>query len=106
MRALAVLSPERSPVLPDVPTYRELGFPEMSEGGWFGLVAPAGTPPAIVARLHDAAHKAMATAAFKQQAASISGVHMANSPTEFGQQIRAAIERYKRIAAKAGIRIE
>jgi tripartite-type tricarboxylate transporter receptor subunit TctC len=106
MRALAVLSPERSPVLPDVPTYRELGFPEMSEGGWFGLVAPAGTPPAIVARLHDAAHKAMATAAFKQQSASISGVHMANSPTEFGQQIRAAIERYKRIAAKASIRIE
>ncbi|MCM5680764.1 tripartite tricarboxylate transporter substrate binding protein BugE [Schlegelella sp. S2-27] len=106
MRALAVLSPERSPVLPDVPTYRELGFPEMSEGGWFGLVAPAGTPPAIVARLHDAAHKAMATSAFRQQAASISGVHMANSPAEFGQQIRAAIARYKRIAAQANIRIE
>eukprot|EP01136_Pigoraptor_vietnamica_P016438 Opistho-1_new@4872 len=48
LRALAVLAAQRSPLLPEVPTYRELGFAEMSEGGWFGLVAPAGTPPTVL----------------------------------------------------------
>lgn len=47
-RALAVLSPQRSKLLPQVPTYMEQGFQDMSEGGWFGLMAPAGTPPAVV----------------------------------------------------------
>ncbi len=52
LRALAVLSEKRSPALPDVPTYGELGFPQMGGGGWFGVVAPAGTPPEIVAKLN------------------------------------------------------
>lgn len=106
LRALAVLAPQRSPVLPDVPTYRELGFEEMSEGGWFGLVAPAGTPPAVLARLHDAAHKAMATADFKEKTAAIAGVAMANSPEQFAAQIRQAMERYRRIAQKANIKLD
>src|SRR5690606_23914695 len=58
LRPLAVLGAERSKVLPDVPTYAELGFPEMGTGGWFGLVAPAGTPQSIVERLNQAVQKA------------------------------------------------
>ncbi len=106
LRALAVLAPQRSPVLPDVPTYRELGFEEMSEGGWFGLVAPVGTPPAVIKRLHEAAHKAMATPEFKEKLAAMSGIPMANSPEQFAAQIRVAIEKYRRIAKAANIRIE
>ncbi len=106
LRALAVLAPQRSPVLPDVPTYRELGFEEMSEGGWFGLVAPAGTPPAVLARLHDAAHKAMATPDFKEKTAAIAGVAMANTSEQFAVQIRQAMERYRRIAQKANIKLD
>ena len=106
LRALAVLAPQRSPVLPDVPTYRELGFEEMSEGGWFGLVAPAGTPPAVLARLHEAAHKAMATPDFKEKTAAIAGVAMANTSEQFAVQIRQAMERYRRIAQKANIKLD
>lgn len=106
LRALAVLAPERSPVLPDVPTYKELGYGSMGEGGWFGLVAPAGTPPAILAKLHDAAHKAMATPDFKEKTAAISGVPMANSPEQFAAQIQTAMARYRDIARKANIRLD
>lgn len=106
LRALAVLAPERSPVLPDVPTYKELGYGSMGEGGWFGLVAPAGTPPAILAKLHDAAHKAMATPDFKEKTAAISGVQMANSPEQFAAQIQTAMARYRDIARKANIRLD
>ncbi|WP_332775090.1 tripartite tricarboxylate transporter substrate binding protein BugE [Polaromonas sp.] len=106
LRALAVLSPQRAAVLPEAPTYRELGFEEMSEGGWFGLVAPMGTPAPIVKKLHEAAHKTMASSEFKERAASISGIVMANSPEQFALQIQTAIERYRRIAKAANIRIE
>lgn len=106
LRALAVLAPERSPVLPDVPTYKELGFDAMGEGGWFGLVAPAGIPPAILAKLHDAAHKAMATPDFKEKTAAISGVPMANSPEQFAVQIQSAMARYRAVVRKANIRLD
>lgn len=106
LRALALLSPQRSSLLPDVPTYRELGFEELSEGGWFGLMAPAGTPPAVVARLREAAHRAMEDASFKAQAEKIGGVSMANTPDEFAQQIKQALARYQRVARAANIQPE
>lgn len=104
LRALAVLAPQRAAVLPEVPTYMELGFAEMAEGGWFGLVAPAGTPPAVLKKLHEAAHKAMQTPEFKEKAASISGISMANSSEQFAMQIRAALDKYQRIVTKVKIR--
>lgn len=104
LRPLAVLAPRRSPLLPDVPTYRELGFAEMSEGGWFGLVAPAGLPPALRKRLHRAAHQAMQAREFKTRVAALSGTVMANEPEQFAAEIRAALDKYRRIAAKAGLR--
>lgn len=106
LRPLAVLSMQRSPLLPQVPTYRELGFEDMSEGGWFGLVAPARTPAALIGKLNETAHKAMASADFKEKMAGISGVPMASTPEQFASQIRQAIERYRRIAKAANIRIE
>ena len=106
LRALAVLSPERAAVLPDVPTYKELGYGDMGEGGWFGLVAPAGTPPEAIKALHTAAHKAMATPEFKERAAAISGVAMANSPEQFAEQIQQTMARYRAIVQKAGVALK
>lgn len=103
LRALAVLSPQRSSLLPDVPTYRELGFEDMTEGGWFGMLAPAGTPPAVVNRLREAAHKAMEEPGFKAQAEKIGGISMAGTPEEFAQQIKVALARYQRVAKVANI---
>lgn len=106
LRALAVLSPQRSALLPDVPTYRELGFEDMTEGGWFGLMAPAGTPMAIINRLREAAHKAMEDPSFKAQAEKIGGISMANTPEEFAQQVKVALARYQRVARVANIQPE
>ncbi len=106
LRPLAVLALKRSPVLPDVPTYAELGYPGMGDGGWFGLVAPAGTPREIVARLNAAAHKAMAMPDYVEKQKSISGESMANTPEQFARQIQAAIERYTAVAKRAHIRLD
>jgi tripartite-type tricarboxylate transporter receptor subunit TctC len=103
LRALAVLSPKRAKMAPDVPTYRELGFEDLTEGGWFGLMAPAGTPQPIVKKLMETAHKAMDDAGYKAKAETISGIHMANTPEEFAVQIKAALTRYQRIAKAANI---
>ncbi|HRO81078.1 tripartite tricarboxylate transporter substrate binding protein BugE [Alicycliphilus denitrificans] len=106
LRPLAVLALKRSPVLPDVPTYAELGYPGMGDGGWFGLVAPAGTPKEIVTRLNAAAHKAMAMPDYLEKQRSISGESMANTPEQFARQIQAAIERYTAVAKRAHIRLD
>ena len=103
LRALAVLAPQRSKLLPDIPTYRESGFEDMAEGGWFGLLAPAGTPAAVVKTLMQAAHKAMDDAGYKARADSIGGVPMANTPDEFALQIKVALARYERVAKVARI---
>ena len=53
LRALAVTSRKRSALLPDVPTVAESGWPEYEAGSWYGILAPAGTPPAVIERLHS-----------------------------------------------------
>lgn len=52
IRALALLAPQRSKVLPEVPTFTELGYPRLRHGGWFGLLAPAGTPQPVIDKIH------------------------------------------------------
>lgn len=106
LRPLAVLALKRSDVLPDVPTYTELGFPGMGDGGWFGLVAPAGTPPAIIAKLNAAAHKVMAMPDYLEKQKGISGESMGNTPAQFSKQITAAIDRYTAVAKRANIKLD
>jgi tripartite-type tricarboxylate transporter receptor subunit TctC len=101
-----VLALKRSDVLPDVPTYTELGFPQMGDGGWFGLVAPAGTPKPIIDKLNAAAHKVMASPDYLEKQKSISGESMGNTPEQFAKQIRTAIERYTAVAKRANIKLD
>ena len=106
LRALAVLSEKRSPALPDVPTYGELGFPQMGGGGWFGVVAPAGTPPEVVARLNAAFHKAMKNPEFVKKIDELGATLIPTTPAEFGKQIQQAMERYERVSKMANIKAE
>lgn len=106
LRPLAVLGLKRAEVLPDVPTYTELDFPEMGDGGWFGLVAPAGTPKPIIDKLNAAAHQVMQDPDFQKKQKEIAGEGMGNTPEEFAKQIDAAIERYTAVAKRANIRID
>lgn len=106
LRALAVLSEKRSPSLPDVPTYGELGFPQMGGGGWFGVVAPAGTPPEVVAKLNAAFHKAMKNPEFIKQMEQSGATLIPGTPETFAQQIQQAMERYERVAKMARISLD
>lgn len=106
LRALAELSPQRSRLLPDVPTYRKAGFNDLTEGGWFGLLAPAGTPQPVVQKRMEAAHRAMQDPDFRERTDAIGGTPMANTPVEFAAQIRAALSRCQAVTRAAQIEQE
>ncbi|MNN25915.1 Tripartite tricarboxylate transporter family receptor [compost metagenome] len=106
LRALAVLGASRSAQLPNVPTYAELGFKDMGEGGWFGIVAPAGTPPAIVNKLNQAIHKAMQNPEFQRKVDESGGTLVPTTPEQFKAQIQQAMARYARVAKAAEIRLD
>lgn len=106
LRALAVLSDKRSPTLPDVPTYGELGFPQMGNGGWFGIVAPAGTPAPVVRRLNQAIHAAMKQPDFVKKMEDAGATLIPNTPQQFQAQIEQAVARYAAVAKVAKISAE
>ncbi|WP_199137501.1 tripartite tricarboxylate transporter substrate binding protein [Delftia sp. ASV31] len=106
LRALAVLSDKRSPALPDVPTYGELGFPQMGNGGWFGIVAPAGTPAPVVRRLNQAIHAAMKQPDFIKKMEDAGATLIPNTPQQFQTQIEQAVARYAAVAKVAKISAE
>jgi tripartite-type tricarboxylate transporter receptor subunit TctC len=106
LRALAVSTSARLDVLPDVPTFAEAGVPQLNDPSWFGLVAPAKLPEAVLARVHDAVTQALASPEVRDRMRQAGAVPAGNSPKQFAEQIRTEVERHKRVAAERGIRIE
>jgi len=106
LRALAVLGAQRSPQLPNVPTYAELGYKDMGDGGWFGIVAPAGTPQPVVDKLNAAIHKAMLNPEFKRKIEESGGTLVPTTPDQFKAQIQQAMARYARVAKAANIKLD
>ncbi|KAG0955265.1 hypothetical protein G6F31_012922 [Rhizopus arrhizus] len=103
LRALAVAAPKRLPALPDVPTFKEGGLPEMDNMAWYGLVAPAGTPQAVVDRIHDAAVKALKDPKIVQRLADGGSLVDGNTPAEYAAQIKRELELRQRIAKERNI---
>ncbi|MET4578813.1 Bug family tripartite tricarboxylate transporter substrate binding protein [Ottowia thiooxydans] len=106
LKALAVTSAKRSKALPDVPTVAESGFPGFEVETWFGLVAPAATPPAIVQKLHDAWAEGAKTAEAQSAFDNISGNLRVNSPQEFATFIKAENKRWGDLIQKLGIKAD
>lgn len=106
LRALAVTSARRSAALPDLPTLHELGIDGYDVGTWWGLLAPAGTPDAIVDKLNAAMRKAVAPREVKERFAPLGLDPMSDSPAEFAAFIKAEVARYAAIAKIAGIEPE
>jgi len=106
LRALAVSTRERSPSLPDVPTAIEAGFKNYDVVGWFGLMAPAGTPQAIVDQVSAETAKAMALPTIRERALQQGAVPIGNAPAEFERFVRAEVARWTDIIQKAGIKLE
>ncbi len=103
LKALAVSWPERLDVLPDVPTYAELGYKQANEPSWFGLVAPAATPPAAVERIQQAVAQALKEPAVRERLAGQGLYPSGTTPKEFTTQITSEIDKMKRVAAYAKV---
>ena len=106
VRPLAVTATARAPTLPEVPTMAEAGLPGFVITSWFGLMAPAGTPAPIIARLNAQTHKVLDTPEVKARLAA-QGLEVApGTPEQLGAHIKSEIANFTRIARSAGIHAE
>jgi len=106
VRPLAVTTLKRTAVLPDLPTVAEAGLPGFEATTWHGLVAPAATPPAVIARLHDATVAALHDPALAKSLADL-GVDISSStPEEFARYITAEIPKWTAVVKASGATLE
>lgn len=106
LKALAVSWHERLPVLPDVPTYAELGYKQANDASWFGLVAPKSMPAAQVQRVQQAVAQALNEPAVRERLAGQGLYASGTTPAEFSAQIVREIEKMKQVAAYARIKLD
>jgi tripartite-type tricarboxylate transporter receptor subunit TctC len=106
LRALAVSSSKRLDVLPDVPTFSELGMNELDWVAFFGLVAPAGTPEPIIRKINEAARLAMTQPDVVAKFATQQAAPIGNSPQDFAEEIKRELARHRKAAQAANIHIE
>src|SRR3954462_3281920 len=106
LRALAVTSAQRSPAFPELPTVAEAGVPGYAAESWYGLYAPAKTPPEIIERLNKSAAKALQSEAFNRLSVNEGLVMMGGPPEQLDRYVRGEEERWRKVIEDAGIKIE
>jgi len=106
LRGLAVEAVKRAPTLPDVPTIAEAGVPGQEADTLTGFVLPAGTPPAIVEKLHSEMVKIGAMPEIRERLEKIGFNPVINTPAEFGARIKAEMEKWAKVVHAANLRIE
>ncbi len=106
VRALAVLSDQRLPTLPGVPTAKEAGIDNFSVSAWYGLLAPAGTPRDIIKRLNSEWIKIAATAEVRENIQKIGFEPLSSTPEEFAEFIRTEIVRWSKVVKEGNLSID
>ena len=106
IRPLAVMSPDRAPTLPQVPTTAEAGMPELLVLTWYGLFAPAGVKPDIIERLHAEVVKVMNAPETKSKLAQVGLDAATSTPAEFARFVRTEADKWGRVIKEANIRGE
>jgi tripartite-type tricarboxylate transporter receptor subunit TctC len=106
LRLLAITSAERATRWPDVPTFKELGFPTLEANNWFGLSGPAGMDPAAAARINAALVAALATPAMAQRLADLGTAPNRMTPADYTALVAAELPRWARIVQEANIRAD
>lgn len=106
LRALAVTTAERAPALPNVPTIAESGLPGYAAESWYGLYAPAGTPPALIARLNAAAKRAVQSETFRKKVQGEGLSVSAGAPEELDRYVRSETVRWGQLVRNANIKAE
>ncbi len=106
LRALGITTAERSPVAPDIPTIAESGLPGFEVDVWFGLLAPASTPRAIVERLAHEVRRALDAPDIRAKFAELSAVPSPTTPDQFAAIIHADIAKWAKVVKESGAKIE
>lgn len=106
IRAIAVGTLERIPALPDVPTVAEMGFPGFETAQWYGMLAPAGTPQAVINRLYEESRKALASPSVIERFANDNAIAGGGPPSEFASFIRNEQRIWGDIVKRANIRAD
>jgi tripartite-type tricarboxylate transporter receptor subunit TctC len=104
LRGLAVTSKARTPLAPNIPTLSESGLPDFELDGWFGLLAPAGTPPEIVRQLNEAVNAMLTDPEYAARFPPLGAVPLGGSPSKFATFINAEWEKWDKIIKEAGIK--
>ena len=106
LRAIAITSTQRSALLPKVATISESGYPDYAFTSWVGVLAPAGTPPAIVAALNAHIVKAMRNQAVIERLAADGNEVVAGSPEQFSALIKTELSRWAKVVKASGMKPE
>lgn len=106
LRALAVATATRSSALPDVPTLAEAGLPGFDIASWFGLMVPAGTPAAIISRLHTEVVSMLAAGSTRSILVAMGAEPVGSTPTQMAQRITSEVERFAALARQANLRLD
>ncbi len=106
IRALAIASLKRSPLLPDVPTFAETVMPGFEIGSWTGVMAPANTPPAIMKRLNGEIMKVLQDTDMRNRLAQDGIVALGSTPEQYGAYLRSELARWSKVIKTAGVKPE
>jgi tripartite-type tricarboxylate transporter receptor subunit TctC len=106
VRALAIADDARSPQAPDLPTTAESGFPKLQATFWTGMLAPAGTPPAVIERLNGAINEALKSPELQQSLAKLSAKTRIGTPSEFASFITAEAVKWKDVTQAAKVAVD
>jgi tripartite-type tricarboxylate transporter receptor subunit TctC len=106
LKAIGAISPQRIPGYPNVMTMEEAGLKGFNDEAWYGLIAPKGVPPEIVAKVTDAMKKALANPDLRAKLEKVGARPVGNTPQEFAQQIRTEQERMKKLVKERNIQLQ
>ena len=106
LRAIAITSARRSPLLPDVPTLAESGYPGFDVQSWFGLAAPAGTPRPVIDRLNAALGKVLAAPEVRQRLQDLAASPEPGTPEQMRSFAAAEIKRWREVVKESGAKAE
>ena len=106
LRALAISSATRHPLLPDVPTFKELGYPDIEEYTWVAFFAPAGTPSEIVQKLNDAINRVLQMRDVRERLESLTFESIGGSQQQFADYVRSEVAKWAIVVKQTGAKLE
>lgn len=106
LKALAVTGDERNPAVPDVPTFKELGYPKIDAMTIWGALVPAATPQPVIEKLSKAFHTAMSDPEVVKKANALGYFTVGSTPEEYGKRMRSEIDKWHKVVEAAGVKVD